>query len=741
MLPAGSVSAQGSGAGTVSAFLPETTLGENRDCVLQGSGQRYIITWEEGVTVEAQESLLSDCGFIAEYSDGVFSIGSFPVPDTAPKEDDSQLSQSIRTLGSSPFVLAIEEDSPLETQSLTDDPYSGTQWWLENEGTYSKVGTDGSKYSITSTADIDIDAEEGWALYKSAVGGAHEVTVAIIDTGVDCLHEDLKDAMWINEDEIPDNGVDDDHNGFIDDIYGWDFYNDDASICHYLVNEDGTKTADPDDRDDHGTHIAGIIVARANNQTAISGIARYLQTRIMALKIHGGPDRKGSVSDAVKAIRYAQRKGASVCNISWGSYTASSALEEAIRRSTMLFVCAAGNHGSDNDITPLYPASFDLPNIISVAYVDCDGLLPSDSSFGANSVDLAAPSTDIYSTVVGSCGYMSGSSMAAPMVSAVSAILFSLKSGLSPAAVKDVILSNTRPLSSLEGKCTTGGLLNLKKCMKAADSLLRDREAPTFSWKRSFEGENIVLDFEAEDTEGGSGVNSLLYMLGKRSASDFAHGTEGTVIKDNRLVLQKGGKYSVYAYDNAGNATLTVIPVIDDKLPPSITDLAFTVNNKKNKFTVTGKVSDSQSGVKNVKYLPGLHTVSDFLSGGTPLTPDSDNIISFKATSPGIFTIMATDHRGNKSVETIRTFVRAAQSISLNEPELELSVGETFILEATLSPVFSTDSVTFRSADEKVVAVTNSGKVTARGLGSTTVTATSTSGANATCRITVSSVG
>ncbi|MCR5431291.1 MAG: S8 family serine peptidase [Lachnospiraceae bacterium] len=687
--------------------------------------ERAIITWKENSPLAEHDILLNECNFDVEYSDSDFSIGIFRDRD------------SYNTIKESPYVYSIEADSALETQALTDDTYSSTQWWLENTGTYTKADPSGSSYKITSTEGIDIDARDGWPLYKSSIGAAHEVIVAVIDTGIDYRHEDLKDAMWINEGEIPDNGIDDDHNGYIDDIYGWDFYNNESSVCHYIENDDGTYTADPNDRDDHGTHIAGIIVARANNQTAISGIARYLHTRVMALKIHGGPDRKGSVSDAVKAIRYAQSKGASVCNISWGSYTASSALEAAIERSTMLFVCAAGNYGNDNDITPLYPASFDLPNVISVAYVDCDGLLPTESSFGAKNVDLAAPSTDIYSTIVGSCGYMSGSSMAAPMVSAVAAILSSLRSNIVPSSIKDVIINNTKPLDSLTGKCVSGGLLNLYRCLKAKNDLIRDREAPSFSWTRRFEGENIVLDFVTDDGEDGSGVNSLLYKLGKRSASDFARGTEGTLIDGDSLILQKGGKHTVYVYDNAGNASVTTIPVIDDKLPPSITDVSFTVNNKRNKFTVTAKITDNQSGLKSVKYLPGLHSVSDFLSDGTVLTPDSDNIISFKASSPGIYTIMATDYRGNKTTLPVRTFVRSAQSITLSETEISMFTDDSLVLEASLYPSFSTDLLTFKSEDEGVCAVTNSGTVTARGIGETTITVYATGGATATCTVIV----
>jgi len=695
---------------------------------ISAPGERVIIVWNEDASDTDKSSLLENASFISEYDDSDFTIGTCTPAASA-------------LIKSSPLVSSFEPDSALNLCSLTYDPYSDTQWWLENTGSYKKLDPSGTSVNVTSTKGIDIDAEEGWAIYKSNISSAHPVIVAIIDTGIDYRHEDLADAMWVNEDEIPDNGIDDDNNGYIDDIYGWDFYNSDSSVCHYLEKDDGTVEADPADPDNHGTHIAGIIAARANNNVAISGIARYLRTSLMSLKIHGGPDRRGSVSDAVKAIRYAQAKGANVCNISWGSYSDSSALKAAIERSTMLFVCAAGNDGNDNDATPLYPAGYDLDNVLSVTYVDCDGRLSRDSCYGLKSVDIAAPSTDVCSTIVGSVGYLSGSSMAAPQVSAAAAILFSLKSNLSAKTVKDVILASARPLDSLSGKCTSGGMLNLKNCLENRNNLVRDTHFPEFTVTRSFSNGDINLTFDCTDDDEGSGINSLLYMLGSRSRNDFARGSMGTPIEGNSLTLKKGGFYTFCLYDNARNMTVKVIPVVDDMLPPVIEDASFIVSAKKNKFTITAKVTDSQSGLKSVKYLKGLRSVSDFLSDGTVLTPDSDNIVSFKETSPGVYTILATDYRGNKSLETIRTYIRTADSISLSDASLMLSVGDYFLIESSLSPYNSTDTVEFRSANENVAAVTNSGKITARGVGETTITAYATGGATATCTVTVTAAG
>lgn len=303
-----------------------------------------------------------------------------------------------------------------------------------------------------AVSDVDIDAMKAWQTVRNA---GREVIVAVIDTGVDYTHEDLADAIWVNSGEIPGDGIDNDHNGYIDDVYGWDFYNNKA----YVYNS--RKSSEYD----HGTHCAGTIAAEING-TGIAGIASNGNIKIMTIKALGGKDGAGDTDAIIKAIQYAQNMGASICNFSFGTTADDENLKKAIADSGMLFVCAAGNgddsgKGTDNDTTPVYPASFDLDNIISVANLTYDGTLDASSNYGSKSVDIAAPGTDILSTLPGSqYGYLSGSSMAAPMVTAVAALTYSYDKSASLKEVKDIVLSSVKKLDSLKGKVATQGMVD-----------------------------------------------------------------------------------------------------------------------------------------------------------------------------------------------------------------------------------------------------------------------------------------
>ncbi len=235
------------------------------------------------------------------------------------------------------------------------------------------------QWNLDNPADTDIDAPEAWDITT----GSENIIIAVVDSGIAYNHPDFSDNIWTNAAEM--NGiplVDDDNNGFVDDFYGWDF-----------IDNDGY----PLDLDNHGTHVAGIIAARGNNGEGISGV--MWNARIMAVRFLGLSE-SGSTFAAIAAIKYAYDNGARIINTSWGGEGYSQALKDTIDQyaADALFIFPAGNTGRDNDTSPLYPASFNSPNIISVAATDSLDELASFSSYGVETVDLAAPGANIYST-------------------------------------------------------------------------------------------------------------------------------------------------------------------------------------------------------------------------------------------------------------------------------------------------------------------------------------------------------
>ncbi|XRG80483.1 S8 family serine peptidase [Rossellomorea sp. GAMAL-10_SWC] len=250
----------------------------------------------------------------------------------------------------------------------------GKLWGLDN---YEQT-INGSK----GIKDIDINAPESWKQYGSNLS---EVLVGVIDTGVDINHPDLKNKIWVNEKELHGKkGVDDDGNGYVDDINGWDFYHHDNTVYDAL------------DGDEHGTHVSGTIAAElTKDNKGIVGVAPNV--KIVPLKFIG-PDG-GTTADAIEAIEYAKSIGVKITNNSWGGGEYDPLLEEAIENSNSLFVAAAGNDGMDNDEEGAYPASYESSNILSVAAVDNKGNLAPFSNYGAESVDVAAPGVDILSSV------------------------------------------------------------------------------------------------------------------------------------------------------------------------------------------------------------------------------------------------------------------------------------------------------------------------------------------------------
>jgi hypothetical protein len=333
----------------------------------------------------------------------------------------------------------IEFAEPNYLVHLENDPLLNKNWNLKNSGQKSDSGQQG-------TAGADIEIEPVW---QNNFFGMPSTIVALIDTGVDWYHEDLQSNIYANigeSGEWADNGIDDDKNGYIDDIHGWNFVN-------------NNNQSQDDNR--HGTHCAGIIGARGNNEIGIAGINWY--TRILPIKFINR-DGEGAISDAIEGMNYATQMGAQIFNSSWGNQEYSKALRQAIERADnagVLFVAAAGNSKLNSDLRPTYPSGYQLPNMISVASSDRNDAKSFFSNYGFKTVHLFAPGSEIFSTLLqNTYGFLSGTSMAAPHVAGVAALLLSHFPELSHLQIKDRILKNVDLIYGLKGFVQSRGRLN-----------------------------------------------------------------------------------------------------------------------------------------------------------------------------------------------------------------------------------------------------------------------------------------
>ena len=364
---------------------------------------------------------------------------------------------ALTLLKDDPQVAYAEPNYYARPTANPNDPSFPVQWGLNNTGQ--------AVLGVSGVPDADINGPEAWNLTT----GHSSIVIAVIDTGVDILHPDIKPNLWVNMGELAGfasidtwqpNGVDDDGNGYVDDIVGWDFF--------FNVNNPNDEVSG------HGTHVAGFAAARGNNGAGVTGVS--WEASIMALATQDYADGGLPISAVAAALIYAESMGAHVINMSLGLYQDSRVLRDAINSVTRaVIVCAAGNDGTDNDVRPHYPSSYPNANLIAVTATNQSDQPASFSNVGLSSVDVAAPGTRIYSTTsrfvdAGGYAFLGGTSQATPMVAGLAVLLRAADGTLAPIQIVSIIKNSVDGLPILTNRIATGGRINAQRALQSAGS-------------------------------------------------------------------------------------------------------------------------------------------------------------------------------------------------------------------------------------------------------------------------------
>lgn len=328
-------------------------------------------------------------------------------------KDTAEVLHATSKLLTNPFVAYAEPDYLYDMDIIPNDPDFEYLWGMKK-----------------------IHAPSAW----NYTVGKHSTVVGVLDTGIDYTHPDIKNNMWISQN--------------CQFVNGWNFVDDNN---------------DPMDKNSHGTHVAGTIGAVGNNFIGVTGLCWCLQ--LAAFKIG---ESRIDLASAIKAIYFANMNNIPILNNSWGGPTYSPILKYVIERYCGLFVASAGNNASNNDLFPIYPASYDCDNIISVAATNKQDDLASFSNYGFKTVDIAAPGTEILSTSLnGEYSYKNGTSMSAPHVAGAVALLKSYMPFLTPLEIKKIILFSSNPVPNLFGKVLTGSILDVNSMIVLSNFIKR----------------------------------------------------------------------------------------------------------------------------------------------------------------------------------------------------------------------------------------------------------------------------
>lgn len=390
-----------------------------------------LVRFKSGVRAPQVDAVLA--------AEGARAIKHYWINDVWRLQVSRDVTEVLASLGSNPLVEYANPNYVVHALAMPNDPGFGDLYGLHNTG------------QNGGTPDADIDAPEAWDLATDA----GSVLIGVIDTGIDYNHPDLAANVWTNPNEIPGNGVDDDGNGYVDDVHG--------------INAI-TGTGDPMDDNKHGTHVSGTIGAVGNNGIGVTGVD--WKAKLLACKCLNASGT-GNAADATECVQYTTAMGVKLTSNSWGGGGFDQGLRDAIQAAGsagILFVAAAGNNNADNDVTPFYPSGYASSNVIAVAATDRKDQRATFSSYGVTSVDVAAPGVDISSTIpvaMGSYGILSGTSMATPHVAGVAALVWSQFPTLTSDDVKDRILLTTESKPGLVGKVLSGGRINAYQALTA----------------------------------------------------------------------------------------------------------------------------------------------------------------------------------------------------------------------------------------------------------------------------------
>lgn len=339
------------------------------------------------------------------------------------------------------WIEHVEPNFIVTINRTVSDPLFETSWGLVNKGN-NEPRRRGGIFPVPGKPGSDSNIFPAWHRTK----GDRSIKVAVIDTGIDYTHPDLAENVWVNSKEaLGQTGVDDDGNGYVDDIHGYNF---------------SSHTSNPMDDHRHGTHVAGIIGAQ-HNSIGLAGV--MAKVSLIAIKFMDSEGR-GNIAQAIEAVEYAKTVGADILNNSWGTLGRSQILYDLMKstqKSNVLIVAASGNSWLNNDSNPRYPTNFDLDNLVSVAAYNAENRLTGFSCWGPVSVDIAAPGRNVISTIPGGYEVFSGTSMSAPYVSGALGLYLSLHTKEPYQKIIEKLLKTATPVEHLKGKIVTEGRMNV----------------------------------------------------------------------------------------------------------------------------------------------------------------------------------------------------------------------------------------------------------------------------------------